>query len=73
MGINNISISSFDSFSKGKIRPALEASDNSRTISVALMFPKISIRKEDLNPILIGSPSNWQLMVSSAEMEKSIS
>ena len=41
--------------------------------TVVERFAKISIKNNDLKPISISSPSNWHLMRSCAEIEKSIS
>ena len=56
-----------------KLDTALVGSLISSTTSPDERFARISIRKVDLNPISISSPSYWQLRRSLAEMEKSIS
>jgi len=73
IGISSISRSSFSSCSTGTITPAREGSASSKSISCAEILFKISIRNVDLKPMLMGLPVYWQVSVSSAEVEKSMS
>ena len=74
IGIRSISRSS-DSLSDitGRKSPALVGSASSIITSCDPMLDRISTRKTDLKPISISSPSYWHLILSYADIEKSIS
>ena len=55
IGINNVSISSFSSFSRGRIIPARDGSANCKRTSLLEIPLRISTKRGALKPILIGS------------------
>ena len=60
--------SSFSSLSKGRKRPGRVGLERAISTWSVEIFPRNSSTKEDLKPMVTGSPSYWQESVSRPEV-----